>query len=77
MTLKQCRLRSGLTQKQVAENLGLDRTTVSKWDINASFPKSKMLFRIALLYGCSVSDLLSSGNSEPYCNSIENGENAE
>ena len=74
MIFKQYRIRAGLTQEQVAEKLGLDRTTVSKWDLNINLPRAELLPKIALLYSCDVSDLLSSGDPEPHNNSISETE---
>jgi transcriptional regulator with XRE-family HTH domain len=67
MPFKYYRKRAGLTQMQVAKELGVDRTTVSKWDIMVNLPRAELLPKIALLYGCGVADLL-----EP-CNPIIQG----
>lgn len=52
------RLKAGITQEYVAYKLGIDRSTVAKWETGVSFPRPAMLRRIANLYGCKVDDLL-------------------
>lgn len=52
------RLNAGFTQEFVAHKLGIDRSTVAKWETGVSFPRPAMLRRIANLYGCTVDDLL-------------------
>ncbi|MCL6592881.1 MAG: helix-turn-helix transcriptional regulator [Alicyclobacillus sp.] len=60
--LRYSRKRKGYTQKQVAQRLGIDFTTVSKYENNRSEPDNDTLMRLADLYGVSVSYLL--GTSE-------------
>lgn len=52
------RRRVNLTQKEVADILGLDQTTVSRWERGHKLPRADRLMRIAELYHCSVDDLL-------------------
>lgn len=44
--------------KWLAEQLGVDRTTVSKWCTNDNQPTVEMLFRIAEVLGVDVGELL-------------------
>jgi transcriptional regulator with XRE-family HTH domain len=69
MSFKQRRVKTGLTQEQVAEKLGVDRTTVSKWDVMSAMPRAELLPKIASLYGCSIDDLFVAA-TEPYEESI-------
>ncbi|MBN1891192.1 MAG: helix-turn-helix transcriptional regulator [Clostridiales bacterium] len=52
------RKRVNLTQQQVADFLGLDQTTVSRWERGRKLPRADRLPRIAELYQCSIDDLL-------------------
>ncbi len=52
------RKKTGLTQEEVADILGLDQTTVSRWECGRKFPRAERLTGIAGLYRCSVDDLL-------------------
>lgn len=48
----------GLTQKEVAEKLGVDQSAVSFWETGKTHPRASLLMRLARLYGCTVDDLL-------------------
>lgn len=61
--IKQCRLRSGLTQEQVAEALNVSRQAVTKWENGQSAPSTENLFRLAQLFGTTV-DLILTDESE-------------
>ena len=52
------RKKMNLTQAEVAEMLGLDQTTVSRWERGRKLPRADRLPRIAEIYRCSVDDLL-------------------
>lgn len=47
-----------LTQQQVADYLGLDQTTVSRWEKGRKLPRAEKLKTIAKLYHCSIDNLL-------------------
>ena len=48
----------GLTQDQLAEQLGITAQAVSKWENDQSCPDIAMLPRIARVFGISVDELL-------------------
>lgn len=48
----------GLSQAQVAELLGLERSTISKWETGVTSPRSKILIRLSEIYNCNIADLL-------------------
>lgn len=49
---------AGLTQKQLADALGVTRSTVAMWETGENAPKTKMLLTLAEALGCSVEDIL-------------------
>jgi transcriptional regulator with XRE-family HTH domain len=57
-TLRQLREESGLTQFQVAQQLGVTITTVSSWERDASEPGGRHLQKLARLYGVSPFDIM-------------------
>lgn len=57
--LKQARVRKQFTQGQVADRLGIDFTTISKYENNRSQPDYDTLLSLAALYDVSVDWLLS------------------
>lgn len=46
------------TNKWLAEQLGKDPATVSKWVTNASQPSLEMIFNIAKVLECKYTDLI-------------------
>ncbi len=57
-TLKNYRTNCKMTQEFVAENLGVSRQAVSKWENGTSDPSTSNLIALAKLYGVSVEELL-------------------
>lgn len=56
--LKEHRIRCNMTQEFVAEQLGVSRQAVSKWENGTSDPSTSNLLAIAKLYGVSPEELL-------------------
>ncbi len=56
--LRHCRERCGLSQKQVALEIGVAAPTVSQWESEIKTPSSKNWNRLANLYGVSVDYLM-------------------
>lgn len=62
--LREHRLKAGWTQAQVAEQLGVQRSTVAYCEKGSREPNINMLRRLSELFGCSVDELLG-GTQEP------------
>lgn len=62
MTLKERRLKAGLTQENVAKIVEVDQTAVSLWE-NGKKPLLKYRVKLAKLYGCTVDELLADQDS--------------
>ena len=60
--LKELRTEHNRTQKEMAEMLGIDRTTYSKYESGASEPNIEMLSKLADFFSVSLDYLV--GNSE-------------
>lgn len=58
--LQQLRKQNGLTQEQLAEQLFVSRTAVSKWESGKGYPNIETLKSLAKLYSVSIDELLSS-----------------
>ena len=56
--LYDCRRRTGLTQAQLADKLGVTNKAVSKWETGKAKPSTNQIRKIAVLYGLSVERLL-------------------
>ncbi len=56
--LANARKKSGLSQEQVAERLGVSRQTISKWETNETLPDIRQSKRLAVLYGLTLDKLI-------------------
>lgn len=52
------RLKAGMKQEDVANELGVNQSTVSLWESGENYPRAILLPKIANLYNCTVDDLL-------------------
>lgn len=52
------RRRAGMSQEKVAEQLGVSRQAVTKWETDQSAPSMENLFRLAELFGITVEALV-------------------
>src|SRR5699024_3404485 len=57
-TIKQERLRRGMTQEALAEYLNTTKTTISKWENATLYPDITALPKLAKVFNISVDDLL-------------------
>lgn len=57
-TIKEYRINCKMTQEFVAENLGVSRQAVSKWENGTSDPSTSNLLALAKLYGVSPKEIL-------------------
>ena len=46
------------TQEQLAEQLGVSRQAISRWESDMAFPETEKLIRLSDLYGCTVDYML-------------------
>lgn len=64
--IKKLRIERGLTQKQLAEILDVDRTTIVKYETGKNGPSSEQLEKLANFFGTSTDYLLGRGSqSQP------------
>lgn len=62
LRLKEVRIRKKLTQKQVADRISLDTSTISGYENNIKTPSLEVLIKLALLYNVSSDYLLGIDN---------------
>ena len=55
--IKRLREAQGKTQKQLADEMGVERSTVAKWEAGTTFPRADQLTKPAEVLSCSVTDL--------------------
>lgn len=56
--LKNARIRSGLTQEKVAEQINVSRQTISNWETEKSYPDIISVIHLSDLYSISLDTLL-------------------
>lgn len=49
---------ANMTQGEAAAALGIDRSTVTKWETGKALPTAWMLWKVSRLYGCTMDDLV-------------------
>ena len=54
----QCRKRSGLSQEELADRVGVSRQAVSKWELGTALPELDKLKLLAKTFGVSTDWLL-------------------
>ena len=57
------RKQKGLSQEELAYQLGISRQSVSKWESGTSVPELERLVEISELYGVSLDELVKGENS--------------
>ncbi len=53
-----------ISQNGLADLLGLDQTTVGKWELGKSFPRISTLKKLSEIYGCTIDELFGSDSNE-------------
>lgn len=52
--LKHARMMKGLTQRQVAESIGLDQSSIHRWEHGKTTPNVEAIKKLIDLYDCSA-----------------------
>ena len=71
--IKKLRTNKGVTQKELANRLGISEQAVSKWEKNLSNPSTKNLLQIAKIFGVSITYFYQSEESQSKKISRESG----
>ena len=56
--IKNRREQMGLTQKELAQRIGVTQGAVTQWEIGISRPSLTTLCKLADVFGCSVDDIV-------------------
>lgn len=65
------KMHEGMTQEELAEKMGVSRQTISKWEMDSSFPEMEKAIALCNLFSCSLDELLRknmNSDSEAYTN---------
>ena len=58
MTFKELRTKKKITQQKISKMLGLDQTTVSKWETGSSKPDIIMTTKLAEVLGVTTDEVI-------------------
>ncbi|GAB2022263.1 helix-turn-helix transcriptional regulator [Pseudolactococcus yaeyamensis] len=58
--IREYRKQKGWTQNELANKLGINKTTVSNYEVGFRTPRQKLLFKIADIFGVSINDIFPS-----------------
>ena len=70
--IKQLRYKAGLTQEQLAEQMGVSAQSVSKWEAGASMPDISLLPILAETFGVSIDELFELTREQRFLNPLSN-----
>ena len=71
--LKYYREKQGLTQRQLAEQLGYTEKSISKWENENGLPTLEMVLRLTELLQVPLDELVFEKNTKPYFLGIDGG----
>ena len=54
-----------MSQQELAQELGVDQSTVSLWESGKTMPRANLLPKVAKLLGCTVDELLADEPQAP------------
>ena len=55
---KELRTAAGMTQKALADQLGVTVPTVSKWELGQRTPELERVFRMTLIFGVPIEEIV-------------------
>ncbi|MCL2171258.1 MAG: helix-turn-helix transcriptional regulator [Defluviitaleaceae bacterium] len=58
MTFKEIRKQKGLTQEDISTEIGIGRSTISKWEIGTNKPTIDKLSQLAALLGITEGEVI-------------------
>ena len=56
--IRELRIAQKLSQQELATKLGIDRSTVAKWETGTHSPRTDKLRQLAKVLNCSLEELL-------------------
>lgn len=56
--VKELRTVAGMTQKALADQLGVTVPTVSKWELGQRTPELERVFRMTLIFGVPIEEIV-------------------
>lgn len=67
--IKELRIESGLSQKQLAENIETTQSNIARWENEINEPSSSQLIKLSDFFGCSIDFLV--GKEDDFGNDLK------
>lgn len=64
LDIRSFREKAGMTQTELAVNLGVTQAAIAMWETGERKPNIIMLKRIANIFGCTVDDMLATVSTD-------------
>lgn len=68
--LKEARMKKGISQSDVAKELGITRQTISKWERCESVPDLPAVLKLSKIYGVSVEEMFNDSDDGQESNNV-------
>lgn len=56
--IKYFREKAGLLQEELAKKMNVDQSAVSLWETGITFPSTKNLIKLSIIFNCTIDELL-------------------
>ena len=56
--IRELRQKKELSQEELARLLGVDRSSVAKWETGTNYPRAEKLLAMARIFGCTIDELI-------------------
>ncbi|MBQ7499237.1 MAG: helix-turn-helix transcriptional regulator [Selenomonas sp.] len=63
--IRELRQEKQLSQEELARLLGVDRSSVARWELGSNSPRMDKLLALAKIFGCSLDELVQESPKAP------------
>ena len=63
--IRELRQEKQLSQEELARRLGVDRSSVARWETGSNNPRMEKLLALAKIFGCSLDELIRENRKAP------------
>ena len=63
--IRELRQEKQLSQEELARLLGVDRSSVARWETGSNNPRMEKLIALARIFGCSLDELVQENQTAP------------
>ena len=63
--IRELRQKKQISQEELARLLGVDRSSVARWETGSNNPRMEKLLALAKIFGCSLDELVRENQKAP------------